>query len=86
MILLRTNLTRFFHFTKPALSTLSSFKEIENIIQKRLVSAIKDLNAQTLKQYSLVDSIKEKLVLDSKPANQISERTVNLSVINSRSL
>lgn len=86
MILLRTNLTRFFHFTKPALSSLSSFKEIENIMQKRLVSAIKAANTQTLKQYSLVDSIKEKLILDSKPAKQISERIVNLSIINSRTL
>lgn len=86
MILLRTNLTRFFHFTKPTLSTLSSFREVENILQKRLVSAIKATNAQTLSHYSLVNSIKEKLVVDAAPAKQIADRTVNVSIINSRSL
>ena len=68
MILLRTNLARFFHFTKPALSTLSSFKDIENIMQKRLVSAIKSANTHTLRNYSLVESIKEKLAVDPVPA------------------
>ena len=63
MILLRLNLSRFFHFTKPALSTLSSLKDVEAALQKRLVSAVKATNAQTLQHYSLVDSIKQKLAV-----------------------
>ena len=65
MILLRTNLTRFFHFAKPALNTLSSFTDIENIVQKRLASAIKSANTYNLRNYSLVESIKEKLAIGS---------------------
>ncbi len=63
MILLRTNLTRFFHFTKPVLSSLSSFKDVEAALQKRLVAAVKEANAQTLQHYSLVESIKQKLAV-----------------------
>lgn len=63
MILLRGNLTRFFHFTKPALSTLTSFKDVEAILQKRLVAAVKAANTQTLKHHSLIDSIRQKLAV-----------------------
>jgi len=72
MILLRTNLTRFFHFTKPALSTLTSLKDIETVLQKRLVAAIQATNTQTLQHYSLVDSIKQKLAVETDPAKTIS--------------
>jgi hypothetical protein len=63
MILLRTNLARWFHFARPSLSALSSLPDLEAVMQERIIKSIKELNAHTLKRHSLVDQIQEKLVL-----------------------
>ena len=65
MILLRTNILRFYHFARPTLSNLSSLGELEQLMQQRLLSSVKQVNANTLKHYSLIDTIQEKLVLEN---------------------
>ena len=55
-------------------------------MQNRLASTIKSANTYNLRNYSLVESIKEKLAIGSTLAKQIAERTVNVSIINPRSL
>lgn len=54
MILLRTNLAKWFHFARPALSSLASLKDLEQIMQKRVIKSIKEANDNTLQGYSFL--------------------------------
>jgi hypothetical protein len=68
MILLRTNIVHLYHFARPAISNLSSLSELEQLMQQRLLTAVKQANTNTLKHYSLIDTIQEKLVLETSLA------------------
>lgn len=71
MILLN-KVTRLYHFTRPLLSSVRSLKELESIIQKRLVKAIKKTNKKTLEPYSFTGFISDQLKVDTKPATLMS--------------
>lgn len=64
MILLRTNLARYYHFVKPSLSSLTSLNDLENIMQERLLKSVKQVNIDTLRQTTLAQQVKHKLLLD----------------------
>jgi hypothetical protein len=85
MILLN-RLSRGYHFARPLLSSVGSLRELEVIMQQRLVNAIKQTNAFTLKRHSLPQLVQELLMVEATPAKHISERSVNLSIVNPRTL
>lgn len=63
MILLSSKIIRLFHFTRPVLSSFKSLKDLEAVLQKRLVANIKEVNAARLKHYSFISEITEQLKL-----------------------
>ena len=72
MILLRSNILRFYNFLSPSLSKIPSFQHLEDILQKRLVQNVKENNDNKLKHYSFESQITEQLLVSSKTAEEIS--------------
>lgn len=85
IMILLNKLARFYHFSRPILSSVTSLKSLEGILQDRLISAIKASNTSTLRHYSFTSLIQQQLVLGDHPAKFISERSISLSLLFSRS-
>ena len=68
MILLRSRLLRFFHFTKPALSRITSRQDLESVLHKRLLRNIAEVNAQTLQHHSFATLAQQKLLFSESAA------------------
>jgi hypothetical protein len=81
MILLSSRLLRFFHFAKPALSSITSKQDLEAVLHKRLLRNIAEVNAQTLSHYSFTATAQKKLLLSESAARELEERSIPLSLI-----
>jgi hypothetical protein len=81
MILLRSRILRFFHFTKPALSRIASRQDLEAILHKRLLRNIAEVNAQTLQHHSFTTLAQQKLLFSESAARELEERSVLVSLI-----
>jgi hypothetical protein len=84
MILLRARLSYLFHFQRPALSSLSSFKDLEAVMQRRLLANIKQVNASRLKHYNFVEEAAQHLRITPAAAQEVAHRTLRLTVVNAR--
>lgn len=84
MILLRARLGYLFHFQRPSLSSLTSFKDLEAVMQRRLLANIKQVNAGRLKHYNFVDEVAHHLRITPAAAQEVAHRTLHLPVVNAR--